>query len=173
MADYIFNVARLLAQSSGTGRTVEVDAPARALDVPEVAGPVRGAVRFTRLTDAILVTGEMRAPARVPCARCTDDVDIELEFALDDQFVPRIDPLRGGVVDPDDRWQLDPGHNLDLSHVLAEGAISALPPRAVCAHQCEAPLGGRASGPPAVDPRLAPLERLRRQMFHEDGESHG
>ena len=173
MADYIFNVARLLGPSSGPGRTEDVDAPARVLDVAELVGPVRGTARFTRLADAILVTGEMRASARVPCARCTDDVEIELRFALDDQFVPRIDPVRGGVVDPGDRWQLDPGHNLDLSQVLAEAAISALPPRVICSGPCANPWTDRPQNSRTLDPRLAPLERLRRQMLHEDGESHG
>ena len=173
MADYIFNVARLLGQSSGPARSVDVDAPARVLDVGELVGPVRGRARFTRLPDAILVTGEMRASARVPCARCTDDVDIELQFALDDQFVPCIDPVRGGVVDPGDRWQLDQGHNLDLSQVLTEGVISALPPRAVCPGQCMRPLIDQPAAARALDPRLAPLEQLRRELFREDGETHG
>lgn len=173
MADYIFNVAQLLAQSSGPSRTVAVEAPANVMDVPELSGPVRGTARLTRLADAILVTGSMRAAARVPCARCLQDLHIELAFALDDQFVPRIDPMQGGLVDPDDRWQLDPGHNLDLSHLLAEGVISALPPRVICAGQCQAPWSDHPAGRPAVDPRLAPLQRLRRQMFHEDDESHG
>lgn len=173
MADYIFNVARLLGHSSGPGRTEDVDAPAGVLDVPELAGPVRGTARLTRLADAILVTGEMRASARVPCARCTEGVEIELRFALDDQFVPRIDPVRGEAVDPGDRWQLDPGHNLDLSQVLAEAAISSLPPRVVCPEPCVNPWTDQLPNTPTLDPRLAPLERLRRQMLHEDGESHG
>ena len=173
MADYIFNVARLLGQTSAPGRAVDVRASARVLEVAELSGPVQGVARFTRLSDAILVTGEMCATARVPCARCTADVDVELRFALDDQFVPRIDPVRGGVIDPGDRWQLDPGHNLNLSQVLAEGAISALPPRVVCPGQCESPWTEQARDSEAPDPRLAPLERLRRQMFHEDIETHG
>lgn len=173
MADYIFNVARLLGHTSGPGRMVDVDAPARVLNVPELVGSVQGIARFTRLSDAILVTGEMRAPALVPCARCTADVDIELQFALDDQFVPRIDPVRGGAVDPGDRWQLDQGHNLDLSQVLAEGAISALPPRVICPEPCTTPWTDQAPDVQSLDPRLAPLERLRRQVFHEDIESHG
>lgn len=173
MADYIFNVARLLAQTSGPRQTVEVKAPPDALGVPEVSGSVRGTAQFTRLSDAILVTGQMRVPVRVPCARCTDDVEVELAFDLDDQFVPRIDPVRGGLVDPGDRWLLDPRHNLDLSDVLAEGAISALPPRAVCDRPCDAPWGGPAADTLTPDPRLAPLERLRRQMLGDDDESHG
>lgn len=173
MADYIFNVARLLAQTSGPRRSVEVIGPPDVLDVPELSGSVRGTAQFTRLSDAILVTGQMRVPVRVPCARCTNDVELELAFDLDDQFVPRIDPVRGGLVDPDDRWQLDPRHNLDLSPVLAEGAISALPPRAICARPCVAPWGGLEANIPTPDPRLAPLERLRRQMLGGDDESHG
>ncbi|MCY3959776.1 MAG: DUF177 domain-containing protein [Chloroflexi bacterium] len=173
MADYIFNVARVLAQTSGPSRAVDVHAPARVLGVSELSGPVRGTARITRLSDAVLVTGQMRASASVSCARCMDDVEIELAFELDDQFVPRIDPVRGGVVDPGDRWPLDPGHNLDLSQVLAEGAISALPPRVLCAGPCEAPGSGPAASRPAVDPRLAPLERLRRQMLHKSDQSHG
>ena len=173
MADYIFNVARLLGQTSAPGRAVDVEAPADVLEVAELSGPVRGVARFTRLSDAVLVTGEMCALARVPCARCTADVDVDLRFALDDQFVPRIDPVRGGVIDAGDRWQLDPGHNLNLSQVLAEGAISALPPRAVCPEQCESPWTDQTRDAPALDPRLAPLERLRRQMLREDSETHG
>lgn len=173
MADYIFNVAQLLAQSSGSGRAVDVDAPASVLDVPELIGPVRGTARFTRLSDAILVTGRMQATARVPCARCTEDLDVELAFALDDQFVPRIDPVRDGVIDPGDHWQLDPGHNLDLSLALAEGVISALPPRVVCQGQCKSQWIDQPAERPPLDPRLAPLEHLRRRMFHEDAESHG
>ena len=173
MADYIFNVARLLGQSSGPGRTEDVEAPARVLEVVELAGPVRGTARFTQISDAILVTGEMWASARVPCARCTNDVEIQLQFALDDQFVPRIDPVRGGVVDPGDRWQLDPGHNLDLSQVLAEGAISALPPRVVCSEQCESLWTDLPTTTQALDPRLAPLEHLRRRMLNEEADSHG
>ena len=173
MADYIFNVARLLAQTSGPRLSVDVKAPPEALDVPELVDPVRGTARFTRLSDAILVTGEMRATASALCARCMDDVNVEIVFDLDDQFVPRIDPVRGGLIDPGDRWQLDPGHNLDLSQVLAEGAISALPPRVVCTGQCEAAWTEPVPAEPAIDPRLAPLQRLRRRMFHEERESHG
>lgn len=173
MADYIFNVARLLGASAGPGRTEDVDAPAHVLDVAELAGPVRGTARFTRISDAILVTGEMWCFARLPCARCTNEVEIKLEFALDDQFVPRIDPVRGGVVDAEDRWQLDPGHNLDLSQVLAEGAISALPPRVVCPEQCERQWTDSPTTAQALDPRLAPLERLRRRMLNEEADSHG
>ncbi len=173
MADYIFNVARLLAQTSGSRRTVDVSARPDVLDVPEVIGTVRGVAQLTRLSDAILVTGRMRTVVRVPCARCMDDLDLQLAFDLDDQFVPCIDPVRGGPVDPDDRWLLDRGHNLDLSPVLAEAAISELPPRVVCPGQCRSPLLDQPVTARALDPRLAPLERLRRQMLHQDGDSHG
>ncbi len=173
MADFVFNVARLLAQTSGARRTVDVDAPARVLDVPEVQGSVCGRALLTRLDVGVLVTGRMRAQVCVPCDRCTDDVRRELVFELDDQFVPRLALASGGVIDPGDRWQLDPGHNLDLSQVLAEGVISAIPPRLVCADGCELPdVRAPAQGPP-LDPRLAQLERLRRKMFPDDAVSHG
>ena len=173
MADYIFNVARLLAQTSGQRRSVDVKAPPEAMDVPELVGSLWGTAQFTRLSDAVLVTGRMRGLARVPCARCTDDVEFELVFDLDDQFVPRTDPVRGGTLDPGDRWLLDPGHNLDLCDVLAEGAISALPPRVVCPGQCKEIWDDQSPADRPLDPRLAPLERLRREMLYEDGESHG
>ncbi len=173
MADYIFNVARLLAQTSGSRRTVDVKAPPDVLNVPEVIAAVRGVAQLTRLSDAILVTGQMRALVRVPCARCMDDLELQLDIELDDEFVPGIDPVRGGTVDAGDRWLLDRGHNLDLSPVLAEAAISEIPPRVVCPGQCQRPLIDRPATSPAIDPRLAPLERLRRQMLHQDGESHG
>ena len=173
MSNFVFNVSRLLAQHSGACRDEAVEAPRRVLDVHELVGSVRGEARLTRLQDAVLTSGCMRAVVRVPCARCDEDVQAEVEFELDDQFVPVTDQTRGVSVEVGDRWRLDPRHNLDLRDVLSEGVISAIPPRVVCGECCDSFQMRAGGGNSCSDPRLVELKRLRDEMFPEDRMSHG
>jgi uncharacterized metal-binding protein YceD (DUF177 family) len=68
---------------------------------------------------------------------------------------------------------LDPGHNLDLRDVLAEGVISSIPLRVVCGEGCEPFHMDVHIGDSQPDPRLVDLKRLRDEMFPEDRPSHG
>lgn len=173
MPDFVFNVSRLLAQVSGAYRAEAVEAPRHVLDVTELVGPVWGEARLTRLEDAVLVSGCMRAVVRVPCARCDEDLDTEVKFELNDEFVSVIDPARDLSVEVGDRWMLDPEHNLDLRDVLAEGVISSIPLRVVCGEGCESFQMDTHTGDSQPDPRLVELKRLRDEMFPEDRPSHG
>ena len=173
MPDFVFNVSRLLAQVSGAHRAEPVEAPRQMLDVPELVGPVCGEACLTRLEDAVLVSGCMCAVVRVPCSRCNEDLDTEVQFELNDEFVPVIDQARDLSAEVGDRWMLDPGNTLDLRGVLAEGVISSIPLRVVCSEGCEVFHVDVHSGDPQPDPRLVELKRLRDEMFPEDGPSHG
>ena len=173
MPDFVFNVSRLLAQVAGSYRAEGVEAPRQVLDVPELVGPVCGEVRLTRLEDAVLVSGCMCAVVRVPCARCDEDLDTEVQYEINDEFVPVIDQARDLSAQVGDRWMLDPEHNLDLRDVLAEGVISSIPIRVVCGEGCEFVQADAHRGDSRSDPRLVELKRLRDEMFPEDRPSHG
>ena len=173
MADFVFNVSRLLGQQPGAHRAEAVEASRAVMNVPELIRPVLGMARLTRIERAIFVSGNMRATVRVPCARCDRDLDVGVEFDLADEFVPVGAELSEDNQDLADCWRLDKRHNLDLSEVLTEGVVSAIPPFAVCEHGCEiSTLEEEASGP-RLDPRLEPLYKIRQEMFPEDPQDDG
>ncbi|MBM4437324.1 MAG: DUF177 domain-containing protein [Actinobacteria bacterium] len=178
MADYIFNVARLLREPSGASRSFEVEAPREALDVDELVGAVRGQVRLLRLADSILATGQFLTPVETPCARCLDPVRLNLPFEISDAYVPLLDPLTGAPAPPDaEAYRLDDRHNLDLSLVLGEAVVAALPFVVLCRPDCPglpgvAPAASRAE-PASVDPRWAALHELRQRMASDRSPSRG
>lgn len=173
MADFVFNVATLLGQQPGAHRMEAVEAPLGVLDVAELTKPVLGTAQLTRIDAAILVSGHMRARVRVPCARCDHDLDVDIEFDLDDEFVPVVGEPPEADQDLADSWSLDVRHNLDLTDVLSEGVISAIPPFAVCDGGCEvSELDGQTSRP-TRDPRLEPLEKIRKEMFPDGARDDG
>ncbi len=168
MSNYIFNVAQLLQAGSGTSREHDIVAPADALGVDEVAGPVRGPVRLTRLDTSILATGAFEVPVTQVCARCLEPAASTVAFSLEEEYVPRLDPMTGLPPSPDDeRSRLDDRHNLDLSAALAEAVIAALPVKPLCRPDCGGIVDAQQSpahDSDATDPRWEPLRRMRDAM---------
>ena len=174
MADFVFNVSRLLGQQPGAQRAEAVEAPCAVMKVPELIKPVLGTVRMTRIENAILVSGNMRSTVRVPCARCDCDVDVDVEFELADQFVPvGSDLSEENQQYLADCWRLDKRHNLDLIEVLAEGVVSAIPPFAACDQGCRVSELEEETSGPRIDPRFEPLYKIRQDMFPEDLKDEG
>ena len=179
MADYIFNVARLLKATSGTAQDCDVGAPPGALDVPELDGPVRGHVRLIRLATSILAQGVFEALVVQPCARCLAPARSTVAFETEDEYVSSVDIATGlPTPEDDERWRLDEHHNLDLGALLAEGVVAALPLKPLCRPDCpgiDSEPAGREDSAAAesTDPRWEPLRRLRQRMFPESTQSEG
>lgn len=179
MADYIFNVARLLQSPSGAARDYDVEAPPGALDVPELDGPVRGRVRLIRLATSILAQGAFEVPVVQPCARCLAPARSTVSFETDDEYAPSVDIVTGLPPHEDDeRWRLDEHHSLDLAPLLAEGVIAALPLKPLCRTDCrgidlEHAAPGDSAAPGLADPRWEPLRQMRERMFPGSTRSEG
>ena len=177
MSDYIFNVVQLLQARSGASCEHRVVAPSEALGVDEVAGPVRGPVRLTRLETSILATGAFEAPVTQACARCLEPATSTVAFDLEEEYVPRLDPMTGLPPSPDDeRSRLDDRHNVDLSAALAETVVASLPVKPLCASGCAGIADARrspVSDSDATDPRWEPLRRMREAMFPDSSPSSG
>jgi uncharacterized metal-binding protein YceD (DUF177 family) len=173
MADFVFNVSRLLGQQPGAHRVEAVEAPCAAMKVPELIKPVLGMARLTRIESAILVSGNMRATVRVACARCDRDLDVDVEFDLADEFVPVGVDLSEANQDFADCWRLDKRHNIDLIEVLAEGVVSAIPPFPACDYGCGISALEEQTTRPRLDPRLEPLDKIRQEMFPDELQDDG
>lgn len=170
----MFNVAGMLQEAPGAAR--EVVLRDRYLTVGadvELAGPVDGKVRLQRTNRGILLRGSVDAPVRRTCSRCLDPFVETVHLQLAEEFLPTVDPARGGLLPPpaadEDALTIDPRHQIDLTPVLHDELVLSEPMHPLCRPDCPGlcPGCGRhmdvgscdcASDEP--DPRLAALARL-------------
>lgn len=169
-----FNVAQLLKSAAGASRKYHLNEDIADIDADlDVTEPLTGKVRFVRTDDGILVTGHLQAEARVPCGRCLASVAVPVEFDLEEEFRPSVDILTGAalpVEDGEDKvTRMDGHHILDLTEVIRQDLLLALPVSPLCNPHCRGlcPECGADlnKGPCSCqreggDPRLAVLREL-------------
>ena len=130
-----FHVGGLLQEPAGSVRDVHLRDHYVALgpDV-ELAGPLDADLRLQRTNRGIIARGAVRAPLRRTCARCLDPFVEDAEAAIEEEYLPTVDPLSGTPVatDPadDEVQRIDARHEIDLR----TGA-----PRRAGAHRADAP----------------------------------
>ena len=127
-----FNVAQLLKAAPGASREYELDEDITGIDQDlDVSAPLVGKVRFLRLGEGILVTGQLRTRVRMPCRRCLTDVEAPVELHLEEQFRPSIDIISGRPIPledgQDEAARTDERHMLDLTEVVRQNLVLALP----------------------------------------------
>jgi uncharacterized protein len=135
------NVAQLMLAMPGTVREFEFSEPLR--DLPgelHLRGPVSGDARLMRTSDGVLVTTHHSAPVALECARCLEDVQLVVEGALDEEFLPTFDIHTGLPVaastDADEQLRIDEHHEIDLDEILRQNILTNLPLRPLCEAAC-------------------------------------
>lgn len=130
---FVFNVAGLLADAPGAGRTFEI-ADAR-IDLPEglvLAGPISGTVRVTHENRGILVHARLTTALAGECVRCLRPAVTPVELAIDEEYLPSIDLTTGRPIATDDEpdaLRLTDHHEVDLEPSVRD-AISLAEPLA-------------------------------------------
>jgi len=98
-----------------------------------------GPVRLMNTQGGVLVQGRLHAQATLSCSRCLEPVAVPLDVYLEEIFAPTIDILTGKPVqnEEEDRalW-IDDRHLLDLSEVLRQDVLLALPMHLLCREEC-------------------------------------
>ena len=169
-----FNVAQLLKSPAGASREYDLDEDIGGIDRDlDALKPVTGKVRFLRTNDGILVTGHVRTEVRVPCRRCLLPASVPVELDLEEEFRPSIDVITGAALPlpdgEDEATRTDAHHILDLTEVVRQELLLAVPMSAVCTPDCKglcphcgADMNKSPCGcqPEEVDPRLAALRSL-------------
>jgi uncharacterized metal-binding protein YceD (DUF177 family) len=135
--------------------------------------------------DEILVRGKGHAELAVPCARCLEEVPVEVSFPFDLLFLPQSKQPKVASKNTEIELKADDldvdfykGEELDLDEVAREQLLLALPANSVCSESCQGlcPRCGHNRNEGAcscapeeiVDPRLAKLAK-----FMPSGESKG
>jgi uncharacterized protein len=145
--DLIFNMSQLLKEHVGATRRVPFEAASLALYDDEgnnmEVRNLKGEVKVTRLSDGLLVQGDVQADVDVLCSRCLDNITLSVDARLEEQFKPTVDVETGRVIkredeaEDEDAFAIDPNHHMDLSEPIRQALLVALPMRPLCREDCK------------------------------------
>ena len=126
------NVGFLLKQGAGYSREIEFahDGPVRAEDV--LLSKLYGTLRLSRTPQGVLVQGVLKTNSHQACIRCLKDFDYPFEVEISELFVPR----DSAKADPDAR-HIGEDDYIDLTPIVREEAILAVPIHVVCSTDCK------------------------------------
>lgn len=159
MSELRIDVADLLSHP-GSRRDVTLRAEVEALrgSSATIDGPVQVDVSLARISDGIVVRGEVTARWTAQCSVCLGNVEQELTVHVDELFEPN--PVEG------ETYPLK-GHELDLEQLARDALLLELPLAPRCRQPCSP--DDATPGPDrvvtddrdeATDPRWAPLAQL-------------
>ena len=170
-----FNVAGLLHEPPGATRDVRLRDHYVTLGADvELAGPLDADLLLQRTNRGILVRGELRAPLRRTCARCTDPYVEDVIVSIDEEFLPSVDLESGAQVQAEDldreaTLRIDEHHEIDLTGVFHDELSLTEPMHPLCRPDCpglcsqcgeKLDRGVHDHVADEIDPRLAGLAAL-------------
>ncbi len=138
-----------------------------------LTGPIAVALSHYRAGTDLFFQGRLSARTGATCARCAEEFDA----ASDAPFRFVLSPKAVGYAVEDDlktedlEFSLYEGEEVDLSPLIREQVLLALPTRALCREDCRGLCprcganlnqGDCGCGAEAHDPRLEPLRSIRR-----------
>jgi uncharacterized protein len=169
--DFVFDM-RALGHRPGEYRDVKrtVSAPAglgSGLVLVSAGADVALDLRFTAVSEGVLVTGSAVAPLAGECARCLDPLESSAEISFQELYRYRPDPGEG---DDDGEERFLDGDLLNLEPAFRDAVVLALPLSPLCREDCPglcAECGAKLAdaGPEhghgdKVDPRWGLLAKL-------------
>jgi uncharacterized protein len=135
-----------------------------------LTGPVDVEVSYYRAGTELFFTGEIQAPALASCARCAEEFSTANSRGFRYILVPRALHDIGNEPSDDLEFTVYDGDEIDLTPLVQEQVLLALPTRPLCKedcrglcpqcginlneHQCDCRTG-------QLDPRLAVLRTLK------------
>jgi len=136
-----YNVAALLKSEPGAQRIFDVDVDISGIDQDLVlTRPLTGKLRLIKTDSGILVTGRLETEASVPCRRCLAPMIVGVEMEIEEEFKPSIDIFTGAAIAPadgeDEVTRIDDHHILDLTEVVRQDLLLAVPTSPLCRPDC-------------------------------------
>lgn len=130
------NVAQLLKAPIGSARDYEVSA---VFDIDGGSYLVEGKVKLIRTNRGILARGTLHTEAEVTCSRCLSAFNCPLTLNIEEEYFPTIDVITGAPLalpDEPSAFTIDERHILDLTEVIRQYAIMAVPMKPLCRSDC-------------------------------------
>lgn len=171
--DTQLNVASLLMEEVGSTRDIALTLTTFSLDSDLAASGVLGQIRLTRIHSGILATGELKGTVELECARCIDLYDQVFKARFSEEYRQTVDVRSGAGYTPpsiekdaDDDGDDEPGfeindaHEINLTELLRQNILLALPMRPDCGKLCSGPPKVNNEPEALIDSRFAALEQL-------------
>ena len=148
-SDLLFNIAQLLKEPVGSTRKYDLETEELRLDDEEAgaellaARDLHGKVKVTRISDGVLVQGDVAAKVELECSRCLESFTLPVEGSLEEEFQPTIDvesgmPVRRADYEKNDAaFQVDANHQMDLAEPVRQALLVSLPMKPLCREDCK------------------------------------
>lgn len=156
----------------GSYRTVNIELASFPLDEQLIARNVISTIRLTRLDTSILAQGSVTGSVEMECVRCLNKFEQPFNIRFTEQFRQTTDILdsrRSTPAREDEDWdeseielafEINDAHELDLTELLRQWIVLALPMTPTCGPDCPGPQEIDNGEEEAVDNRFAALQQL-------------
>lgn len=154
------------------GRKLEVDV---STELPEeedldLVKPLEGYLEAVSTGNILLITGKFSTRAVLECARCSEPLEVDVDFEIDEQF-----PVEGipssynsgdfARVAADEPFEMFEGNNLIVENLLRQGLLVEIPLQPLCKFgwDGDCPIArakGRAAAPGQGRPEFEKLANL-------------
>jgi uncharacterized protein len=127
------NVAQLLKEPIGSSRSLQIDESIGTDDI----NSVKGEITLIRTNRGIIVKAEMTASVTGICSRCLKPIDYEVKYDFNEECLPIVS-ISEGLSSPEqtDNINIDENHMLDLSEVIRQYTLLAMPVKPLCRPDC-------------------------------------
>ena len=139
-----FNIAGLLTGPKGGTRSYELYIPVSELDRLDdgfdPVAPFQGIVRFLWTNDRILTILTGDTVVAMQCSRCLERYEQPLHIEIEEAFIPTVDIATGTplqIDEMDEAVLISEQHILDLSEILRQSILLALPMTPLCKPDCK------------------------------------
>jgi len=130
------NVGFLLSQGAGTTRDVVFNYPGTLKAGDFLISGLDGTIKLTRTPQGILVQGNLLVQTPVECVRCLTPFDLLYEVSLEELFVTGV-YAQASDLNEETALLISEGGFIDLTPILREEGILAIPMQVLCALDCK------------------------------------
>lgn len=166
------NVGFLLKQGAGYSREITFEQPGTIKADDFLITDLDGSLRLSRTPQGVLVQGALHAKSLVECVRCLTPFALPYDVEISELFVPE-ELARQREIDPAEASTITEEGYIDLTPIVREEGILALPIQPLCSATCKGlcPECGQNLNEGTcdceveqIDPRLEPLRALLKDL---------
>ena len=159
----------LLKEGAGYSREFEFNESGTVVVEDVSISSLEGILRLSRTPQGVLVQGTLHARIAVECVRCLAPTELPFEVLLSELFLKPEPHPAPGVGNPASPYRIEEGGFIDLTPIVREEAILAIPIQVLCSPDCKGLCvecgqnlneGACDCKYEPIDPRMAPLRAL-------------
>ncbi len=166
------NVGFLLKQGAGYCREIIFDQSGTVRAEDTLISDLQGRLRLTRTPQGVLAQGRLHAFTSIECVRCLSPFSLPYEFEISELFIPA-EIIAIQALDVPEANIISEGGFIDLTSIVREETILAIPIQALCSPTCKGLCsqcgqnlneGTCDCHADRIDPRLASLRTLLEEL---------